>query len=119
MARKSGTRAQAQVVVHQTTGQILCTAFAKGCVHDFRLFKQDRVPLLPEQLCLTDKSYQGIAKLHPHSCTPTRKPPKQTLPDSERQHNRQLAKQRITVKHSIRHLKIFRILSERYHNRRK
>lgn len=32
-----------------------------------------------------------MAKLHAHSCTPARKPPKQALPDIERQHNRQLA----------------------------
>lgn len=72
-----------------------------------------------EQLCLADKGYQGIAKLHPHSCIPTRKPPKQDLPDVERQHNRHLAKLRVQVEHSIRRLKIFRILSERYRNRRK
>jgi hypothetical protein len=106
-------------VVHQTTGQILCTTFAKGACHDFRLFKQARVPMAPEQLCLADKGYQGIAKLHPHSCTPTRNPPKQALPDVERQHNRHLAKLRVQVEHSIRRLKIFRILSERYRNRRK
>lgn len=105
-------------MVHQATGQILSTAFAKGRIHDFRLFKQERVPMLPEQLCLTDKGYQGIAKLHPYSCTPTRRPPKQDLPDVERQHNRHLARLRVIVEHSIRRLKIFRILSERYRNRR-
>lgn len=110
---------KAQVVVHQATGQILCTAFDKGRVHDFRLFKQQRVPLMPEQLCLTDKGYQGIAKLHPHSCTPAKKPRKADLSDSERQQNRLLARIRVTVEHSIRRLKIFRILAERYRNRRK
>lgn len=60
-----------------------------------------------------------MAKLHAQSCTPARKPPKQVLPDIERQHNRQLAKLRVIVEHSIRRLKIFRILSERYRNRRK
>jgi hypothetical protein len=72
-----------------------------------------------DQLCLGDKGYQGMAKLHAHSCTPARKPPKQALPDIERQHNRQLGKLRVIVEHSIRRLKIFRILSERYRNRRK
>jgi hypothetical protein len=88
-------------------------------VHDFRLFKQQRVPLLPEQLCLGDKGYQGMAKLHSLSCTPTRKPRLVELPECERQHNRLLASIRITVEHSIRRLKIFRILAERYRNRRK
>jgi hypothetical protein len=58
---------KAQVLVNQATGQIICTAFGKGRVHDFRLFKLPRLPMLPEQLCLADKGYQGIAKLHPCS----------------------------------------------------
>lgn len=52
---------KAQVVVNQSTGQIICTAFGKGLLHDFRLFKQHRIPMLPKQLCLADKGYQGIA----------------------------------------------------------
>ena len=63
--------------------------------------------------------YQGITKLHPTSCTPTKKPRRGNLPDCERQHNRLLARLRVTVEHSIRRLKIFRILAERYRNRRK
>ncbi len=30
--------------------------------------------MLPQQLCLADKGYQGITKLHPSSSTPTKKP---------------------------------------------
>jgi len=74
---------KAQVLVNQASGQIICTAFGKGRVHDFRLFKLHRLPMLPEQLCLADKGYKGMAKLHPCSCTPTKKP---------RQHNRNLAR---------------------------
>nr|MBW4525589.1 IS5/IS1182 family transposase [Phormidium tanganyikae FI6-MK23] len=42
---------------------------------------------------------------------------KRSQPD--RQYNRQLAQVRIAVEHVNRKLKIFRILSERYRNRRK
>lgn len=110
---------KAQVVVNQTNGQIICTAFGQGRVHDFRLFKLHRLPLLPEQLCLADKGYQGIAKLHSSSCTPTKKPRQLKLSSSERQHNRQLARLRIVAEHVNRKLKIFRILCERYRNCRK
>lgn len=106
-------------MVDQASGQILCTAFGKGRCHDFRLLKQHPVPLLGEQLCLADKGYQGIAKRHAHSCTPRKKPRKAELPESERQHNRLLARLRVRVEHTIRRLKIFRILAERYRNRRK
>ena len=109
---------KAQVVVNQATGQILCTAFGKGRVHDFQLFKLHRTPMLPEQLCLADKGYQGITKLHSSSCTPTKKPRKQKLDKHERQHNRFLARFRVVAEHVNRRLKIFRILAERYRNRR-
>ena len=111
---------KAQVVVNQTTGQILCTAFGKGRVHDFRLFKLHRIPMLPKQLCLADRGYQGLVKLHSSSCTPTKKPRKTTKLDKyERQHNRLLAQLRVVAEHVNRRLKIFRILAERYRNRRK
>jgi DDE superfamily endonuclease len=110
---------KAQVVVNQETGQIICTAFGKGKVHDFRLFKLERLPMLPEQLCLAAKGYQGLAKLHSRSCLPTKKPRKQKLAESERQHNRSLARLRVVVEHVNRRLKIFRILAERYRNRRR
>ena len=63
-----------EVVVDGATGQIICTAFSKGRVHDFRLFKRHRLPMLPQQLCLADKGYQGIAlvtfkQLHPNKKT--------------------------------------------------
>lgn len=74
---------------------------------------------MSNQLCLADKGYQGIAKLHRHSCTPAKKLRKTELPTSERQHNRLLAQVRVKVEHVIRRLKIFRILAERYRNRRK
>ena len=106
-------------MVNQTDGQIICTAFGKGRVHDFRLFKQHRVPMLPEQLCLCDKGYQGIAKLHTLSCTPTKKPCGANLDIPERQHNRLLARLRVVAEHVNRRLKIFRILAERYRNRRR
>lgn len=75
--------------------------------------------MLPEQLCLADKGYQGITKLHPNSCTPTKKPRRRKLDKQECQHNRLLARLRVVAEHVNRKLKIFRILAERYRNRRR
>lgn len=107
------------MLVNQADGQIICTAFGKGRVHDFRLCKLHRLPMLPEQLCLADRGYQGIAKVHLTSCTPTKKPRQGKLDKAERQHNRNLARLRVVAEHVNRKLKIFRILAERYRNRRK
>jgi len=108
-----------QFVVNQANGQIICTAFEKGRVHDFRLFKLHRLPLLPEQLCLADKGYQGMIKHHPSTSLPTKKPRQGKLDKAERYHNQNLARLRLIVEHVNRKLKIFRILAERYRNRRK
>jgi DDE superfamily endonuclease len=107
------------VLVNQATGQIICTAFAQGRTHDFRVFKSHRLPMLPEQLCLADRGYQGITKRHLSSCTPTKKPRKRKVDKAEGQHNRCLAQLRVVAEHVNRKLKIFRILAERYRNRRR
>lgn len=106
-------------MVNQVTKQIICTAHGKGREHDFSLFKSSKVQLGQEIMCLADKGYQGIAKIHALSHTPKKKPKKASLSVEEQQSNRQLAKLRVIGEHINRALKIFKILSERYRNRRK
>jgi hypothetical protein len=122
-----------QLVIEQHTGLILCTFFGRGRTHDFRLLKASQVRFAQAQLCLADKGYQGLDKRHPNSCTPTKKRRKQKRSKDERDYNRCLAanlqgqkilsrkfaRLRVVVEHTNRRLKIFRILSERYRNRRK
>ncbi|WP_062295504.1 IS5/IS1182 family transposase [Nostoc piscinale] len=71
------------------------------------------------QLCLADQGYQGITKLYTLSCIPCKKPRGANLPTSQRQHNRLLARLGVVGEHINRSLKIFRILKEKYRNRRK
>ena len=101
------------------TGQIICTAYGTGRMHDFRLFKSSQVTFAQSQICLADKGYQGIVKLHTLSCTPTKKPRSAELPVAYRQYNRLLASWRVVAEHINRRLKIFHILAQRYRNRRK
>lgn len=110
---------KSQLLVEFETGKIIATAVEKGKTHDFKLLKRSRLPFVQSQLCLADRGYQGLAKLHKSACTPTKKPRKQALPDAEKQHNRALARLRVRVEHVIRRFKIFRIFSGRYRNRRK
>jgi hypothetical protein len=108
-----------QVVVEQRTGEIICTAYGTGHTHDFHLFKTSQVTFARSQICLADKGYQGIVKLHSKSCTPSKKPHSAAFRSAHRQYNRLLASWRVVVEHVNRRLKIFRILAERYRNRRK
>ena len=69
--------------------------------------------------CLVDRGYQGLDKVHANSRTPTKKSKHHPLTLEQKAANRELARRRILAEHVIRKLKIFRILSERYRNRRK
>ena len=99
--------------------QIIATAFANGSTHDFRLFKESKTVMACQVLCLADAGYQGLADLHANSRTPKKKSKHHPLTVEQKATNRELARQRIFVEHVIRKVKIFRILSERYRNRRK
>jgi len=107
------------VIIHQQTMQIIATAFANGSTHDFRLFKESQTSMAYQVLCLADAGYQGLADLHANSKTPKKKSKHHPLTTEQKAANRELARQRIFVEHVIRKVKIFRILSERYRNRRK
>ncbi len=77
------------------------------------------IPLKQTIKCLVDKGYQGIQKFHANSQVPQKKPRKGTLSDEAKKRNRELAKQRVIGEHVHRKLKIFKILADRYRNRRK
>ena len=62
--------------------------------------------------------YQGIHHTDQNAQIPHKKPKGGELTPEQKQWNRQHAKQRIKVEHTNRELKIFRILSETYRNRR-
>ena len=57
--------------------------------------------------------------LHPNSQTPVKKSKLHPLSQEQKASNRTLSRKRILIENIIRKLKIFRILSERYRNRRK
>jgi IS5 family transposase len=88
-------------------------------VHDFRLFKASKTALSKTIKCLADKGYQGIQKHHANSQIPKKKPRKGKLSASDKKRNRELAKKRVIGEHVNRKLKVFKILADRYRNRRK
>jgi len=98
---------------------VLCTAHGRGPTHDFALYKRSGVEPHESLEVLADSGYQGLAKLHAKSRTPHKKPRRAELTGEQKQSNRELARRRVVVEHVIRSLKIFRILAERYRNRRR
>lgn len=96
----------------------MATAFSQGSKHDFQLFKDDKLDIAQHIRILADAGYQGLADLHENCQTPCKKSKYHPLTKKEKQKNRSLARKRIVIEHIFRKLKVFRILSERYRNRR-
>jgi transposase len=97
----------------------VATAFSDGSKHDYQLFKEDGSDIAEHIRVLADAGYQGLAELHENCQTPYKKSKYHPLTKKEKQRNRSLASKRILIEHIFRKLKVFRILSERYRNRRK
>ena len=66
-----------------------------------------------------DSGYQGLGKLHENSDLPHKRSKKRPLTFEQKIYNRSISSDRVLVEHVIRKLKVFRILAERYRNRRK
>lgn len=107
------------MLVSKESKKIISIAVGKGREHDFSIYKKSKVRVNPQAECIADKGYQGIQKYHKNSQTPTKKRKGRELSKEEKQTNRELAAKRIVVEHVIRRMKIWRIMSERYRNRRK
>jgi transposase len=83
------------------------------------LFKESRCLFSKHIRSLADSGYLGLSHLHANSQIPAKKSKLHPLTKEQKTSNRQLSHERILVENVIRRLKIFRILSERYRNRRK
>lgn len=103
----------------KTSKKVICTDFSNGKKHDFQLFKDSKTKIHPETKVLADSGYQGLEKLHHKAKTPQKKSKKKPLTKADKENNRQLAKDRILNENVIGILKRFKILSDRYRNRRK
>ena len=106
-------------MVDRKSGEIISLAFANGKKHDFQLFKDSRTYVRSDTALGADTGYQGLAQMHANSLLPKKRSKSHSLSKHERKENRIIAKSRIFVEHAIRFVKRFRILSERYRNRRK
>lgn len=106
------------MIVNLRTRAVICTAHRPGTTHDFAVFKETGGEIAAGTQLLGDSGYQGLHKEHENSRTPTKKPKGKELTVEQKQANRELSRLRIVVENVIRHLKIFRIVAERYRNLR-
>lgn len=90
-----------------------------GKTHDFKLFKDSFIGIDELIQILADSGYQGILAFHKNSKTPIKKKKNQELTNEEKTYNRELSRVRILIENINRRIKRFKIMSDRYRNKRK
>jgi hypothetical protein len=110
---------KSQVAVDKQTKKIISTSFCKGRKHDFRLFKESKTYIHNKIKVLTDTGCQGIKKLHNNSEHPIKKNKRKPLSKEDRLYNRDLSSGRVLNENVIGFIKRFKIVTDKYRNRRK
>ena len=83
------------------------------------MFKESQTHIHPTTKAVTDTGYQGLLKIHPNSELPKKRSKKNPLTPKDKRKNKDLAKVRVLNENVIGMLKRFKILSDKYRNRRK
>jgi len=105
--------------VDKKSSLIICTTFCNGKTHDFKLFKDSRVRWVQKIQGIVDSGYTGIKKLQSSSLLPKKRSRGKALSKEEKRTNRAISSERALNENVIGRLKRFRILTDRYRNRRK
>lgn len=106
-------------MVNKLTAEIICICTEQGKTHDFRIFKESCVHVNPEVLIAVDSGYQGLQKIHVNTELPKKKTRKNPLSAEDKKKNREISSKRVLNENVIGVVKRFRILAEKYRNRRK
>ena len=73
----------------------------------------------PETAIETDTGFQGIVKIHANSILPKKRTKKNPLSKEDKRRNRMISGDRVLNEHIIGLIKRFKIVADRYRNRRK
>jgi hypothetical protein len=89
-----------------------------GSMHDFALHKKEP-PLPKRSRAYVDSGYQGLDKIHLETELPFKASKNKPLDKEEKDYNRALSRIRVKVEHVFAQIKTFKIVSEKYRNKRK
>ena len=93
---------------------------APGSVHDFTLCKETLLTVMMlAVMILADSGYQGIQAYHEWSLIPIKKSKKKELSAAEKAFNRELSRRRIVIENINARIKVLKIMSYPYRNRRR
>jgi hypothetical protein len=101
-------------------GRNLMHRSRQGKTRDFRLYEDSIGGGISGKIKMRgDSGYQGILKLHKNSETPKKKPKGRELTSGEKAENRRISRERILIEHINAKIKVFKITSTKYRNRRR
>ena len=107
------------MIVDKRSQKIICTAFTNGKRHDFRLFKESKTHIHPRTRVVVDTGYQGLQKIHGLTAIPKKRKRKLGLTKEDKKNNQKLASERVLNENVIGVIQRFKIIADRYRNRRK
>ncbi len=87
------------LIVCFLTGLILAVRSSRGTMHDFKILKKSKLNINKDARIKGDLGFYGIQKLYPNAELPYKSSKHHPLSKEQKQYNRQLAKERIVVKH--------------------
>lgn len=108
-----------QIVVDARSQKIIATRQACGKTHDFKIYKKSKNRVHKDTKIQADSGYQGIQKLHSNSEIPKKRSKKNPLTKEDKKRNREISSERVIVENVFAYVKKFKIVSQRYRNRRK
>ena len=83
------------------------------------MFKESNVLVHNNVKIIVDTGYQGLQKIHSNVFLPKKKSKKKPLTKEDKKNNTNIASQRVSNEHAIGFIKRFKIVADRYRNRRK
>jgi hypothetical protein len=83
------------------------------------LFKKSKVRLHPHTKAVVDSGYQGLQKKHAKTDMPKKRSKKNPLSKQDKVKNRKISGERVACENVIAVIKRFKIIADRYRNRRK
>ena len=106
-------------MVDKASKKVICTNFCNGKRHDLKLLETSRVRCKLDTKLILDSGYQGLQKIHANTDLPKKKTKSHPLTKEEKRENKQLSSARVLNENVIGMLKRFRIIADKYRNRRR
>lgn len=92
---------------------------APGRQHDRKLFTCSGVRFRETSWVIADSGYQGLRKEHANTSLPNKKSKNQPLTKEQKHANREQSRKRILIENVMGFLKRFKIIADKYRNRRR